>query len=673
MKLSVKNKELLRTFFALTLLMLTASIALAYDFKAKFASLESPVIYDRHGEIIATRANARGYFSRPIVALPSSFEKMLLEKEDKHFYLHPGINPVSILRRPTRGSSTITQQLAKITLGNELKRSVANKIAETLYSLSLEFWTSKREILSMYSQSVYLGRLAQGFAEASYVYFNKPLADLSEQESQALIGTLTNPGKLAPKVATDYRHNSPTLFELETAGINCSKNCITTIDGDLTERLRALLARQVENESYRGVTNGVIIVLKEPENEVLAMIGSPDPSKSAHGSQINMALEPRPIGSTIKPFIYARAFEKGLRPYSKIEDREYRYSIGTGFALYPKNYDGKYRGTVSAAEALSNSLNVPAVKTLEYVGLDDFYNILQNKLSFTALNDLSSYQLGIALGGLEMDPLTLAEYFSVFPNKGKLKPLKLTNAQIPISFTKSRILDSINRIETPMSRVTSEKQIFDQGATELVNRILSDRTLAVDQFGAKSSLNLPQNNYAVKTGTSRDYHDSWTIGWTPDYLVLAWVGNAQNTGLAQVSGQSGAGMLWYQTMSILAGAEYNHGTPFDFSHINSVQLSDNISWGLPGDVVAEHEHVLSDSALIISPHEGDIFSVPGGQNNISIPLEATSDVDWYDSGTYIGHGKRLIFSPTLPGRYKIRAVNESGQDETVSFIVELSD
>src|SRR3989338_2381195 len=138
-----------------------------------------------------------------------------------------------------------------------------------------------------------------------------------------------------------------------------------------------------------------------------------------------MAIKPRPVGSTIKPFIYLKGFEKGLRPYTLVNDREYKFPIATGFPLYPKNYDGAYRGIVPLHEALSGSLNVPTVKTLEYVSLSDFYSFLEHTLGFKPLQTWDSYQYGIALGGLEMDPLTLAHLMTTFGNQGELTPLKL--------------------------------------------------------------------------------------------------------------------------------------------------------------------------------------------------------------------------------------------------------
>lgn len=275
-------------------------------------------------------------------------------------------------------------------------------------------------------------------------------------------------------------------------------------------------------------------------NELFAVVGSPDPQSRASGAQINMALVPRPVGSAAKPFIYAKAFERGARPYTLVDDREYRYMIGTGFAFYPKNYDGKYRGEVTLHYALANSLNVPAVKTLEFAGLERVNEFLLNMLGFRPRQPLDTYGLGIALGGLEVDPLTFAQYMTIFPNDGVLAPLKIgLSGDAPVYLT------------PPMSKPRAEiERVIAAPFVRLVTKILSDRSISVDQFGMKGNLNLTKTEYAVKTGTTYDYHDSWTVGYTPDFLVAVWIGNSDNTPIRQVSGQQGAGRVWRDAMEL---------------------------------------------------------------------------------------------------------------------------
>ncbi len=647
----------------------------------KYNELESVIVKDRHGKIISVLPNAKGEYSLYKEKLPDRLKEFLTAKEDRFFYVHPGVNPASIARSAINrlfgensgGGSTITEQLAKNLLGHENERTLGRKIAELFYAFSLEIFLSKEKILAMYANTVYLGNNIQGFGEASLEYFGKNLEDLNDSELISLIASLPNPsaknpwknankksaetlaallsaefdpGIKAVRSAKNLVRKSETAFELESLKENCEKTCVTTLDKDLTSRLREILRRNIGIAWDSRARNGAIVVLKLPENELLAIVGSPNPGGIANGQSINMAIEPRPIGSTAKPFIYLKAFEKGLRPYTLAEDREYKYPIATGYPLYPKNYDGLYHGEVTLHEALSNSYNTPAVKVLEYVGLSEFYDFLLRDLSFAPAQDLDNYRLGIALGGLEMDPLTLAHYLSLFPAGGTLKPLYLyldKNGEEKI-------------VLPPMALSSKERKIADPKYAELVTKILSDRKAGVSQFGLESSLNLTQDNYAVKTGTSRDYHDSWTVGYTPDYLAVVWLGNAENEPLKKVTGQSGAGRIWNETMELLGNSEYNRKTPFAWKEIKAFLMDGSISFGLRDDIPEEHINLMKEGGLILSPHAEDmiLFEEP-----VSIPLKSSEEASWYAEDSYIGKGKTAVWHPEKPGIYKIKAVSEN--------------
>jgi membrane carboxypeptidase/penicillin-binding protein PbpC len=384
------------------------------------------------------------------------------------------------------------------------------------------------------------------------------------------------------------------------------------------------------------------------------MVGSPDPSAGSGGRQINMAIEPRPIGSTVKPFIYAKAFEKGARPYTLVDDREYKYPIGTGFYLYPKNYDGLYHGTVTLHQALSNSLNVPTVKTLEFEDVNYFDDFLTNALQFYPRQQLENYELGIALGGLEMDLLTLSDYFTIFPSEGILKPLKMVNS------------GGEPYIQPPMAgKITESKRVVDANFVKLVNKILSDRATGVDQFGLKSNLNLSEPNYAVKTGTSYDYHDSWAIGYTPDSLVGVWVGNSSNKPIRQISGQAGAGKIWRETMELMLSSTYNKKSEFNFDGLKEFSENGTLEFGLPNDDYNAARDIMKDNVLILQPHNGDTFSnEPGG----TIPLEGRTEADWQVDGKYFGTGKSLSL-PAKTGIHKITASVKDGRTQSVSIEV----
>lgn len=665
-------KILISTAFIVGLLIYT-SYTLAKSLEETYEGLLSLEIRDRNGITIKKYQNEKDLYATPIEGLPENLTDLLLEKEDTYFYLHPGVNPISIGRatlayikngRPG-GSSTITQQLVKILLGNEQHRTLTNKLKELLYVISLEIQLSKAEILTMYLNSVYLGNQAQGFSVASNLYFDKSPKDLTEQEMIQLLATLSSPSVQNPwkkanenasKLLADtldvplydisstknksHSYQKSSFFEIHSLDIKCEVSCDLTIDSGLNEQIREILDRNISYSYDRGARNAAAVVIKIPENELLAIVGSKDPSSQSEGSQINMALEPRPIGSTVKPLIYGKGFELGLRPYSLVEDREYKYPIATGFSLYPKNYDGQYRGIISLHEALSNSLNVPTVKVLEYISLNQFYDFLENDLEFIPIQDLHSYQFGIALGGLEMDLLTLTHYFTLFAQGGKLKPIQVG------------ITGYGDIVEPPQSNLQEEKQIFDLKHTQLVNKILSDRSTGVNQFGLKSNLNLTQNNYAVKTGTSRDFHDSWVVGFTPDFVVGVWLGNSENTALQQISGQSGAGRAWQEIMELLFSTEYNNKTPFAFDQVADIHMDGSIEFGLLGDIPERYRNVMLGAEIILSPHNQDLFEFKQGT---TIPLNSRTEVDWYIDGVYLESGTSVDFNPVSHGTYEVEA------------------
>lgn len=651
---------------------------------------ESVSIKDRDGSLITLNQNPEGYYAEYIDVPPSHFLELLLKKEDKYFYYHPGVNPVSILRavknyisgNKNLASSTITEQLVKILLSNVNNRTIKNKFKELYYALSLELRMSKKEILTMYCNSIFLGNGTQGITSASRLYFGRLPESLTEDEAAELVKTISNPTNNNPfnfkkseneisekkipesqlprfllsekekkKLQSDFSNycHTETEFEFSTPTLSCQASCSITVDRNLSAKLRGILKRNLENLRQKNASNGAVVIIKLPENELLSMIGSPDPNMDFYGYKINMAVRPRPIGSTIKPFIYLKGFEKGLRPYTVVEDKEYKYTIGTGFAFYPKNYDYQYRGPVTLHYSLSNSLNVPAVKVLEYVGIENFNNFLLNDLDFKPVQDLGNYQLGIALGELEMDLLTLSHYFTIFSNEGKLKPL--------------------NIISSTNNKSSNQIQISTPPYIHLINKILSDRITGMEQFGEKSDLNLHAKNYAVKTGTSREYHDSWVIGYTPDFLVGVWIGNSDDTPMDAVSGQSGAGIVWHEAMNLMLNSKYNKNTPFNFDAIKEFPTSDGIDYGLPNDDFEKNKNLLIEDNLILNPHDGDTFLL---EKNTRIPLKAREGVTWKVNETFLGRGEELIFTPDKIGRYTIEAMAKD-KTESIKIFIENKD
>lgn len=647
----------------------------------------SVIITDRNREEIAIKPNKDGYYSRYIDKIPDRLKELLVRKEDRYFYYHPGFNPVSIIKAVfgrlgfanRLASSTISQQLVKILLKQENERNLRNKIMEFFYAVSLELFQSKESILKMYANSAYFGNQAQGIKEASRLYFNlppellddgkiiqllsaihnptdnNPLSASNAENSKILaenLGVSENVGLLSAALvkanAENYNRFDSSYFELKNFAAYFNKDEQLTIDKEMTAKIRGVIQQKIIGLADKNVKNAAAVVVKLPENQILSLVGSPDPASDAEGYKICMLEKTRPIGSTIKPFIYAKAFEKNLRPYTLVNDQEYKYVTALGFPLYPKNFDYKYRGITSLHYALSNSLNVPAVKALEYVGLDNFYSFLEKDLEFKPVQDLDNYQLGIALGSLEMSLIDLAKYFTIFPNMGELKNLKISIAD----------------------NSQASKKIVSPEYVQLVNKILSDRKTGAEQFGFKSNLNLFQNNYALKTGTSRDFKDSLVVGYTPDFLVAVWVGNADNSSMDEVSGQTGAGAIWSKIMEMMLNSNYNKKTPFDFSMLKNFKNpeSGTIEYGLNGDNYDKNLSLLIgvDDNLILNPHDGDVFIQ---ENNSQIILKAKEAVKWYADGKFIAESDSASFLPEKSGQIKINAITGEGKTESVNIFI----
>jgi membrane carboxypeptidase/penicillin-binding protein PbpC len=421
--------------------------------------------------------------------------------------------------------------------------------------------------------------------------------------------------------------------------VDNAKKLTVTLDQDLNNKIRQVVLEGLGSLSSKNVNNGAVVVVKLPGNEVLSLVGSAESRSLAPGYQIDMTSMPRKIGSTAKPFIYVLGFAKGLRPYTLVDDREYRYETYYGFPFYPKNFDYNYRGIITLHYALSNSLNVPTVKILEYIGFDEFAKFV-NQLGYKKSKELRNIQLGSALGIMEDSLYDLCRMYTIFPNHGLLKPLIISKNESGLS----------------------QKKVIDEKYTAIINLILSDRVTGVEQFGLKSDLNLPYRNYALKTGTSQNFKDSWIVGYTPDFLIGVWVGNADETPSEGVSGQTGAGRIWKRVMEIIYKTPYNRNSIFDFTQTVTYPIGGVLEYGLREDNIEKTQRLLlnKSESLIIHPFNNDRFLLEGSNG---IRLKASSEVNWYINEQKIGQKEEMVFAPKKTGRYKIKAVSKDRQEK----------
>lgn len=337
----------------------------------------------------------------------------------------------------------------------------------------------------------------------------------------------------------------------------------TTLDPTLQEQAQQVVSEQVGSLADRHVTDGALVAIRPATGEILAMVGSADFYNDAIAGQVNMAVQPRQPGSAIKPLTYVAAFEKGWTPATLIWD------VPSGFPpsgdpndprepYRPVNYDGRFRGPVTVRTALANSLNIPAVKTLQFVGIYDNPSTAERdglvpfaeRLGITTLTR-NDYGLSLTLGGGDVTLLQLTSAFSTFANQGKrIAPVAIT-----------RIVDHEGNLVYDY-QVPAGEQVVRPEHAFLISSILSDNAARTPTFGENSVLNLPFQA-AAKTGTTNDFRDNWTVGYTPDLAVGVWVGNADYTPMVNTTGLTGAAPIWSSFMQAAVPAVTN-GSPSTF-------------------------------------------------------------------------------------------------------------
>lgn len=502
------------------------------------------------------------------------------------------------------GGSTITQQLVKNSLLSS-RKDFLRKYQEIVLASEIERRYSKNQILEMYLNSTYFGEGSFGIEAAANTYFNKNAKDLTLAQSAALAAILPSPSRLSllygdldeatkrqgivlekmvklgfitarekNQALSDDLDLVPHLSDINNIGphfalmvrdqliekygeealANSGFKVRTTLDLDFQKYAETVVARQVEKLKANRVSNGSAVVLDPLTSEIRAMVGSRDWYDEEYG-KVNLALAERPPGSAFKPIIYVKAFEKGLiTPATVLHDQPTRFANfdeGKFFASFPtrnaalanlaqdpqayynpKNYDGRFRGLVTVRRALSNSLNVPAVEVMKKVGVENALDSAKN-LGITTLKDPSNYGLALVLGAGEVKLLELTNAYAVFANKGfKNDP--------------TAILEIIDKQgNTIYSYQPVPKPVVDEEYAFLISSILSDNKARAEVFGDALTISKPA---AVKTGTTENYKDSWTIGYTPSLVIGVWVGNNFGEPMDGIAGSLGAAPIWKDLM-----------------------------------------------------------------------------------------------------------------------------
>jgi penicillin-binding protein 1C len=516
--------------------------------------------------------------------------------EDKSFFAHSGVNLAAVLRafvqnlksgHVVSGASTITQQVIRNVY--HFPRTLPAKIHEAWLAVRLDHTLSKDEILVQYLNRISYGNQAYGIEAASRLYFDKPASFLSLAESAFLAAlprapTLLNPYRNAASVkkrqeeilrkmhALGYipkdellraleepvrvlppeeKFRAPHFCEAVLASIPADKKPAiaqirTTLDGALQDRVEALIRTELVQVEKKGVTNAAAIVLDNATGDILALVGSRDFFDERNDGQVDGALALRQPGSTLKPITYGLGLEHGLTAASILEDDPTPFITPNG-AFAPENYDETFHGAIRLRSALASSYNVPAVAVLQAVGPDLLFRKLK-ELSFDSLRQRPGfYGIGLTLGNGEVTLLELARAYAALARGGVFKPSR---------FVLRTTLK--NGGDDPVSPGPPPRRVFSPETAYIITHILSDRDARIPSFGYYSPLNLPFPA-AAKTGTSKDYRDNWTVGYTPSLTVAVWAGDFTGKPMRNVSGVTGAGPIFRDIIQLAAARTPQEG------------------------------------------------------------------------------------------------------------------
>lgn len=598
--------------------------------KLSQATSASTVFFDRDDKVLFELSKDKNRIPVKIQDISTNLKEGTVAIEDKNFYKHKGVSETGILRsvfsilfkRQIQGGSTITQQLIKNTLLGP-QQTASRKLKEILLAYEVERRYTKDQILEMYLNEAPYGGTFYGIESASMGYFAKSSKDLSILESAFLAGLPQSPSVYSPFIGRKDAWKARTRDVLRrmredkyitsqeekaaAAKINTLKfssarlsinaphfvfyvrdwlvkqygekileqglKVKTTLSLDIQKKTEEIVKQEVEKLKGIKVGNGAAVVIDSQSGEVLAMVGSYDFNNDDYGKYNVAAQGLRQPGSALKPIIYATAFDKGYTPSTMIMDLKTVFSAQGSQSFIPVNYDGKFRGPTQLRFALGNSYNIPAVKLLAMVGLKDFLT-KANDMGLTTLAPTTENQrrfgLAIALGGGEVTLLDLTSAYSVFARGGMQK--NYTPVLEVKDYKGKKIYKAPNN---------KEVKVFSPESAFLTSHILSDNIARSDAFGPNSYLRIPGKTVAVKTGTTDDKRDNWTVGFTRSITAGVWVGNNDNSPMNPkvASGITGASPIWSRIMRELL-TKYSDGIMDKPARVKSLEI-DAFLGGLP--------------------------------------------------------------------------------------------
>src|SRR5438445_2888706 len=581
---------------ARVLVIVVGFVSLSLTAYARFAPLDAPesrgavpgtVVLDVHGNVLERDASAGLRIPTTIDRVAPRMLQATISAEDRRFLQHVGVDPIAVARALANssapsGASTITQQLARrLYLTDDASPLALRKAHEALIALQLEANRSKAEILELYLNDVYYGRGAYGVEAAARVYFGIGAGNLDLAHAAYLAGLPQRPSdhdpakdaavarvrqayvlgrmvqdgwisdreadaaaseriEVLPAVLPPIAHELVAYARAELARVRpdlAGRDGLvveTTLDAGLQVEAERLVRLRVTELADRNATDGALVAIEPGTGRIIAMVGSATDGEPARGGQFNMTVTPRQPGSALKPFLYAAAFERGYTPATPLLDVSTSFMTEGG--LYtPANFDRSFHGVVPLRVALASSLNVPAVRTLDAIGLDAMLEI-SHRFGLTTLNSVESYGLALTLGSGEVRLMDLTNAFAAFGAGGMLaEPFAIAR----VRDTSGRIL--FDRAPAAPRRVLSAEHAY------LVTDILSDPDARIPGFGGVTPFEVPFPA-AVKTGTSTGFRDTWTIGFPPHIAIGLWVVNADGAPMLGLAGVEGAGPIWRDAM-----------------------------------------------------------------------------------------------------------------------------
>lgn len=574
----------------------------------------STQIFDRNGILLYEIFSDENRIPVELSTIPNHVVHATIAIEDKNFYHHFGFDLKGILRALTTniqsertvGGSTITQQLVKNALLTP-EKSIKRKLKEGFLAIFTEVLYTKQEILEMYLNHISYGGTSVGIESAAQSYFNKHVSELNLAEASLLAGLPQAPSYYSPfgsnpqrskerqaevlrrmvedgyitQQEADEAKDKVLKFALSKTDIKAphfvfyirdllyeeygedmvERNGLrvtTSLDFDLHEVAQASLSAEIDSLERLRVGNGAAMIIKPNTGEILSMIGSRDYFDATAEGQVNVTIAQRQPGSSIKPIMYATTFqEKTLNPGSIILDIPTCFKIPGQKDYCPKNYTGGFSGPVTIRNSLGNSLNIPAVKALSTVGVEKLME-QATAMGITTWKDPSKYGLSLTLGGGEIKMIDMAQAFAVLANEGVKVPLvpilkiedykgKLIK-EVDIEKRKEQLAE-LNEFESK-GKLGEVDRVMDKAPAYLTSHIMQDNNARLAAFGSRSQLVITNQVVSAKTGTTNDLKDNWTVGFTPEFLVITWVGNNDNTPMSYIaSGVTGAAPIFNDIMS----------------------------------------------------------------------------------------------------------------------------